>query len=421
MLKYKATGGAIPDGNVQITYSVTNGAFADGTPYSLRKPLANLVNLSQGPLGPNAVFSYRVSPFLCGAGLLAAIPDDSILAQAALQAKNTNGVHGKALSYPDPLDGVARIGRFGYKASVPSLAGQIAYLANRCCGLTNPYFPNDTGAAASFDLSDSNMASLLTYVSLLAPPPRVNWQDSSSIRGKTVFEASGCALCHVPATRTGVVKGFPELDNLEIQPFTDMLVHTMGPDLADTYGVDSVSAAQWRTAPLWGVGFKAAASGRESYLHDGRARTILEAILWHGGEAQNARTAVLRLSAQQRDDLVAFCKYPFADRLPKPVQSAVAIPAASASFLQGILVCQPNPVRTVARFMFPRDEWESNPAIKRRTLSLFDVRGRCVFSATIPPGTHDFFWNSNKCRPGRYLARLAAKSSISSTWFVLTK
>ena len=275
MLRCKATSGVTPDGNVQLFYTTVTGTFTSGESYTLRKPVINFINLSQGPLGSAAVYSCRISPFLCGAGLLSAIPDSSILSRADPDDRDSDGISGRAFFAVDPLDGKLHVGRFGCKASMPSLMGEIAYLANRCLGLTSRYFPSDGGTGSVVELSDSALSQILSYAALLVPPPRKNWQDSSAIRGKTIFETSGCAKCHVPATRTGTGNRFGELDYLEIQPFTDLLLHDMGPDLADTYGGDSATGSEWRTAPLWGLGYVADATGRSNYLHDGRARSIL--------------------------------------------------------------------------------------------------------------------------------------------------
>ncbi len=414
MLRCKTADGTPPDGKVQVTYTSVGGAFNDGTTYTLRKPVVNLVNLSQGPLDSNTVYSYRVSPFLCGAGLLEAIPDDTIMNHAAQNGRNGDGISGMPAMAVDPVDGTTRIGRFGYKASMPSLKGQIAYLANRCIGLANRYFPVDGSGASGVEIPDSGLTALVSFATLLAPPPRNNWRDSSAIRGKALFEKSGCAACHVPATRTGGGNLFPELDNLEIQPFTDLLLHDMGPDLADKYGQGNALGSQWRTAPLWALGFVSAAGGRESYLHDGRARSILEAILWHGGEAQKAKNAVLGFSAQQRDDIVSFCTYPFADRLPTALPNAVTVPLSRRNFQRQVLLCQPNPVRAMARFALPA---ASPPA----SFSMYNMRGQCLLRQSIAAGTDEVLWNSSGYKAGKYLAQFCGQGRTYSRTIVVIR
>jgi CxxC motif-containing protein (DUF1111 family) len=415
MLRCKAIAGAQPAGGVQVSYTAVSGSFANGAAYTLRKPVVTFVNLSKGPLGSNVEYSYRVSPFLCGAGLLAAIPEDSILSHADPGDRDGDGIAGRAYMATDSVDGKQRVGRFGYKASMPSLAGQVAYIANRCLGLTSSLYPSDGGNGSAPELSDNAMATLLSYAALLAPPPRQNWQDSAAIRGKGVFETSGCVKCHIPATRTGKGNEFPELDNLEIQPFTDLLLHDMGADLADNFGGDSALARQWRTAPLWGLGYAADASGRENYLHDGRARSILEAILWHGGEAGKAKNAVLSLTDLQRSDLVAFCKYPFADRLPVPLGSPVADPCPLRGGLSFLLVCQPNPVRTVARFSVPRVLFPAGSERSRTaTFSIYNTRGQCVFVKVLSAAARELAWNSAPCGPGRYFAECRSGTTVCS-------
>jgi hypothetical protein len=189
----------------------------------------------------------------------------------------------------------------------------------------------------------------------------------------------------------------------------------MGQDLADNYGGDSALARQWRTAPLWGLGYAADASGRESYLHDGRARSIMEAILWHGGEAGKAKNAVIGLTDLQRSDLVAFCKYPFADRLPVPLSSPVADPCLLQGGLSFLLVCQPNPVRTVARFSVPRALFPAGSEQGRTaTFSIYNTRGQCVFVKVLSATVHGFTWNSAPWGPGRYFAECRSGTTVGS-------
>jgi CxxC motif-containing protein (DUF1111 family) len=418
VLRCKTTGGASPDGQIQVLYTVVGGMFNDGTSYSLRKPAVDFVNLSKGSLDSTVVSSCRISPFLCGAGLLEAVPEDSILRNADSSDRDNDGISGRANFAPDPVDGVRRLGRFGWKASMPSLKGEIAYVANRCLGLTSRYFSTDSGGTGT-ELSDSSLDLLLSYMALCVPPPRKNWQDASAIRGKALFAGAGCVKCHIPALRTGSSGQFTELNNLEIQPFTDLLLHDMGAGLADNYSQESALGQEWRTAPLWGVGFIADAGGRESYLHDGRARSIMEAILWHGGEAEKAKNAVLGLLAQQRDDLVAYCKYPFADRLPRPLASPIISPPKTHP-RPGLPVFSfvPNPVRDFARFRLDA------AGISRKSapqLSIFTVRGECVYRQPIPLEKPYLTWDARSNKPGAYIARLSADGRIYMLELLVTR
>lgn len=422
MLRCKATGGMVPDGNVQVSYTFVTGTFGSGESYELRKPLVNFVNLSHGPLGSDAVYSYRISPFLCGAGLLAAIPDSAILSRADPDDRDGDGISGRPFFAVDPVDGTQHLGRFGYKASMPSLVGQIAYCANRCLGLTNRYFPVDSGGGIAVELPDSGLSALLSYAALLAPPQRKNWRDSAAIRGKALFGTSGCGKCHVPAMRTGVGNRFAELDNLEIQPFTDLLLHDMGPGLADAYGSDSALGSEWRTAPLWGLGYVADGTGRSNYLHDGRARSILEAILWHGGEAEKAKNAVLGFSVQQRQDLVAFCEYPFADRLPRPLPSPVAVPCRNRGLPPDALLCRRASAQGIIRFSLPQNRAPSQPGTGAAgSFSIYNMRGQCVFRRSVAATANEILWDGNCRGPGKYLAEFRTGARVCSVGFLVVK
>jgi CxxC motif-containing protein (DUF1111 family) len=404
MLRCKNASGSPADGGIQVSYTRSSGAFGDGAPYSLRAPAVDFVNLSKGPMGADAVFSYRISPLLCGTGLLDAIPDDTIVSRADSSDRDGDGISGRVNLVTDPVDGKPRPGRFGCKASMPSLKGEIAYLANRCLGLTTNLFLSDGSGGAGAELSDTNLALLFSYVALTVPPPRKNWQDPSAIRGKAHFEKAGCVKCHVPAVHTGNTHQFPELRNLEIQPFTDLLLHDMGPGLADNWGA---LGSEWRTPPLWGIGNIADAGGRESYLHDGRAGSIIEAILWHGGEAEKAKSAVLGLSAAQRNDLVAYCKYPFADRLARPLSNPVVPWQSKSSFsARPGFSCFPNPIHSHAEFFLTGI---GNTSLAPLTLRIYNLRGQCVFNSTLPNGSRKITWDARRNESGAYFALLSAE------------
>ncbi len=160
----------------------------------------------------------------------------------------------------------------------------------------------------------------MKYIQLLGVPPQRDYNSGSVANGKTVFTNIGCAGCHTPSFTTSPNHPLAELRSQTISPYTDMLLHDMGPGLADTLGEGLASGAEWRTAPLWGLGLNACVTGGmtvapqgqevcipvHSYLHDGRARTIDEAILWHGGEGEAAKNAYVSLTSAQRTDLLNF-------------------------------------------------------------------------------------------------------------------
>jgi CxxC motif-containing protein (DUF1111 family) len=416
ILRSKTVDGAPPDGRIQVLYSKTGGTFDDGTPFILRKPVVHIDYLAKGPLGSAAEISYRISPFLCGTGLLEAVPDSTILSNADSNDADRDGISGRPNFATDPIDGKMRTGRFGFKASMPSLKGEIAFVASRCMGLSNQFYP-DSASPATLELPDSSINQLLSYVAFLVPPPRKNWKDPSAIRGKFLFEEAGCVKCHIPAMRTGVIHQFAELRGLEIQPFTDLLLHDMGPGLADSLGQGIAQGPEWRTAPLWGIGYIAEADGRESYLHDGRAQSILEAVLWHGGEAEKTKKTVMEFSASQRADLVAYCKYPFADRLPMAPGTPVVSPKGMSAFSRQALMCSPNPVRSYARF---RLENASIPA-HDITASIFNLKGRRLDRLTILPGNRDFVWDARWREAGTYIAVLSVNGMVYRREFLVMR
>ena len=287
------------EGRLVVEYDSVPGMFDDGTPYELRRPRYSIADVAAGPV--TSGLSVRVAPAIAGSGLLEAVPEETILGFVDEDDADGDGISGRAGA-----------GRFGWQASQPTVRDQSAAA-----------FANDMGLTES-ELADVDLDAVATYVRGLAVPPRDNFEDAAAVRGKAVFEAAGCDGCHVPNLVTDVDADIPGLAGQVIQPFTDLLLHDMGDGLADASG------SEWRTAPLWGLGYAGRVANSPSdplapnsddvpghFLHDGRARTLMEAVLWHGGEAQASRDYVVALAAGARDDLVAYVRYPFAD--PPPV------------------------------------------------------------------------------------------------------
>jgi len=247
--------------------------------------------------------SVRLAPSLAGLGQLAAIPEAQLLLHADANDADGDGISGRVNRLAD-----GRIGRFGWKASQPGLREQTALALSQDLGLGNPVHPSPWGDCTELQLqclaaphgnSDSQdglevseqvLHYLTTYVAELPAPPEPVNQD----RGKDVFSQVGCAACHVTSFA---------LDQGELAPYTDMLLHDMGPGLADELAAGTATGREWRTAPLWGLGKVSKDSG---YLHDGRAASVHEAVLWHGGEGSSARAAYLQLNELQRSDLIHF-------------------------------------------------------------------------------------------------------------------
>lgn len=312
-LQPKSTGGAASEGQVSIAFwSESNG---------LRKP-----NYQFSGVTP-ARFSARVTPQLVGMGLLEAIPESAILAKEDINDANGDGISGRANRITDPANGQTRLGRFGYKAGTTSIKHQVAAAFNSDMGVMTSLLPNpdcgsaqtDCGASGS-EVSDTHLNNLVKYISTLGVRPQRNINDAAVVRGESQFATIGCVACHTPSYVTSQYHPLGELRSQTIKPYTDMLLHDMGPDMADNLGEGLASGAEWRTAPLWGLGLSACVTGGvtnagqgaqvctpvHSYLHDGRARSIEEAILWHGGEGQASKNAYQALSSSQKQDVLRF-------------------------------------------------------------------------------------------------------------------
>jgi CxxC motif-containing protein (DUF1111 family) len=257
-----------------------------------------------------------MAPPVFGLGLLEAIPEMTILGLQDVSDANGDGISGKANRSWNVKENKMTLGRFGWKAAAPSILQQIAEAYKEDMGVTNFLFPVESTYGQSqyinyynhTDLSDSLLYMNEFYVKTLAVPARRNVTDPEVIQGKKVFADANCIACHVPSHRTAVNVAFPPLSNQLIFPYTDLLVHDMGPGLADNRPDYLADGQEWRTPPLWGIGLTEVVNGHSNFLHDGRARSFMEAILWHGGEAENSKQYVKNLPKADRDALVKFLK-----------------------------------------------------------------------------------------------------------------
>jgi CxxC motif-containing protein (DUF1111 family) len=295
-----------------VRYVSTVGTFSDGSQYELMKPQYDLRG-SYARLPFRLLFSPRVAPVVFGLGLLEAVPAYSILAAADPRDRNHDGVSGRANVVWDEVGQRYRLGRFGWKANVPNLVQQTAGAYNGDMGITSSLFPKEScdgrpGCDSNHpaEVDDETVQNVALYTRTLGVPARRNLDDPKASKGEQLFYAAGCASCHTPTLRTGTFPGLPEISNQVIHPYTDLLVHDMGPGLADGRPDFQASGSEWRTTPLWGIGLVQSVNQHSNFLHDGRARSLLEAVLWHGGEAKSAQRRVLRMSAEERDALVAF-------------------------------------------------------------------------------------------------------------------
>jgi CxxC motif-containing protein (DUF1111 family) len=306
---------------VRVDYTPVPVRFKDGTEVELRKPTLQITQLGYGPMHPDTRFSARVAPPMIGLGLLEAIPDEAILANAEAQAKDKNGIAGRPNRVWDDAQQKTVLGRFGWKAGQPNLNQQNVHAFSGDMGLTTrlrpvddctdaqtacKQAPNGNGAEGEPEVSDNILRLVLFYSRNLAVPARRDVSAPEVLAGKTLFFQAGCQSCHTPKYTTAANAAEPELANQVIRPYSDLLLHDMGDGLADHRSEFQASGRDWRTPPLWGIGLTQAVSGHTRFLHDGRARNLLEAVLWHGGEATAAQQQVLSFNAEQRAALLAF-------------------------------------------------------------------------------------------------------------------
>ena len=316
-----AVPGVAPEGKVRVNYTPVKVSFEDGTEVELRKPSLNITQLNYGPMHPDTRFSARVAPPMIGLGLLEAIPEEAILANAEAQAKAKEGIAGRPNRVWDDVQQKTVLGRFGWKAGQPNLNQQNVHAFSGDMGLTTrlrPFddctdaqiackqAPNGNGPDGEPEVSDNILRLVLFYSRNLAVPARRDVSAPEVLAGKNLFYQAGCQSCHTPKYTTAANAAEPELANQVIRPYSDLLLHDMGDGLADNRSEFQAGGRDWRTPPLWGIGLTQAVSGHTQFLHDGRARNLLEAVLWHGGEASAARQQVLSFNAEQRAALLAF-------------------------------------------------------------------------------------------------------------------
>ncbi len=294
------------EGRAQVAYEEQDG---------LRAPSYSFDDLSFGPLADDVLFSPRVAPPVFGLGLLEAVPEATIEALADPEDIDGDGISGRPNRVWDVQSNTLQLGRFGWKANQPSLRQQTAGAFNGDIGITSDLFPTEDcsedqtecqsatrgGAPELLEVILDNVA---FYTASLAVPARRAPQEHQE--GEALFETFGCAACHIPSLQTGDYPELPELSNQLIHPFTDLLLHDLGPALADGRPDFEANGREWRTPPLWGIGLTQTVHGHSYLLHDGRARNLEEAILWHGGEAQASRDAFRDAASKDRAALIRF-------------------------------------------------------------------------------------------------------------------
>lgn len=309
--------------HLQIDYEEVEIFLSGGETAHLRVPSYTAADLGYGPLHPDAMLSPRVAPQMIGLGLIEAIPAADILANADPDDADGDGISGRpnvvwSVEFEQPM-----LGRFGLKAGAPTVRQQSAGAFAGDLGISNPLFPGGWGectvaqvecrAAPHGDGDDRGYEidmvglDLVTFYSRnLGVPARRDVGDPQVLRGKRLFYETGCTSCHMPAFVTHRLVDQDEQSLQLIWPYSDLLLHDMGEGLADNRPEARATGREWRTPPLWGIGLTEQVSGHNYLLHDGRARGLLEAILWHGGEAAAMQQAVINMPRPDRDDLLRF-------------------------------------------------------------------------------------------------------------------
>lgn len=321
-LQDRAMPGVPNEGAVGLDWTEEVVPLSGGETVSLRRPVARVTPA----LAPETATSLRLPPQLGGVGLLEAVPEADILVLADPEDADGDGISGRAARVHSPAAGATRLGRFGWKAEAASLADMAASAFSTDMGLSTPLFPDpagdctaaeaacqaaptgeDAGLRDGREVSGEALGLVTAYLAALGQPAREGLDDPQVLTGKAAFHAAGCIACHRPKFVTARDGADPARSFQLIWPYTDLLLHDMGPDLADALPGADASGAEWRTPALWGIGRASAVLGRPaSYLHDGRARSLLEAVLWHGGEAQGARDRVAAMAPETRAALIRF-------------------------------------------------------------------------------------------------------------------
>jgi CxxC motif-containing protein (DUF1111 family) len=315
-LQDRSINGVPAEGSIVITTTERPGTYADGTPYTLLEPHYEVLDADGRPLGDEVLISPRVAPAMFGVGLLEGVPAGAVIAAADPDDADGDGVSGRAPMVVDRETGELVLGRFGWKAGEPTVADQGASAFRADIGITSTHRPEqpctaaETACATARDggdpeISDERLGRVTFYSRTLAVPARRDVGLPATDRGEDVFTTSGCAACHTGTQETGP-SDIEALDGQVIRPWTDLLLHDMGPGLADGRPEGDADGTEWRTPPLWGLGLIETVNGHTRLLHDGRARSVEEAILWHGGEAAAARDRFAALPAADRRALLAF-------------------------------------------------------------------------------------------------------------------
>jgi CxxC motif-containing protein (DUF1111 family) len=316
-LNQKSILGVDHEGDIEVNFEYTQGNYPDGTPYELRKPIYSIVNWMYGEPSSPPLMSPRIGQQMIGLGLLEAIDESTLLSFEDLSDSDGNGVSGKLNYVWDFATSTTKPGKFGWKANQPNLRQQVAGAFVGDLGITSSLFPDENCTSAQMDcqnqptggtpeIEDENLDKVVLYASNLSVPIQRDYDDKNVITGRRLFGQIGCTDCHKSKIVTGTHPTFSHLSNQTIYPFTDLLLHDMGEELSDNRPDFLADGNEWRTPPLWGIGLFQTVNDHTYYLHDGRARNLEEAVLWHGGEATQSLELFKQLTAYERSQVIQF-------------------------------------------------------------------------------------------------------------------
>lgn len=304
-----------------VKYETVRLSYDDGSVASLLKPVYEFLKLNFGPIGEETITSPRVAPQMIGLGLVEAISESHILENEDPYDADGDGISGRANRVHSVVHNDKRLGRFGWKAGKPSLLEQNAAAFNGDIGITSHLFPQEEctqtqteclANQSTEDIPVDRLNLVTIYSQLLAVPVRRDFNSPAVTNGRTTFHELNCVSCHTPGYVTSTDAPVEVLKNQKIFPYSDFLLHDMGDALADDVGhfknEEEATTREWRTPPLWGAGLFQTVNGHTRYLHDGRARNLEEAVLWHGGEAEESKKKFMNLSGKERENLILFLK-----------------------------------------------------------------------------------------------------------------
>jgi CxxC motif-containing protein (DUF1111 family) len=318
-LQNHAINGVEAEGSVDVEYIEIPGTYPDGTPYTLRKPTYTFINLKYGNFPAGFLFSPRVAPKMTGTGNFDAVTDETLQRLADPDDADGDGISGRLNHVYDRIKQKTVIGKYGWKSNAPSIANQVADAFLNDIGITSSVLPDQQLAGKQKDMykdlpnggnpeiTDDFYNDVVFYTSALAMPARrKNFADQQVLLGKKLFTNIGCGKCHTPDMKTGTHELVSQLSNQTIHPYSDLLLHDMGDALSDGRPDGEAAGNEWRTPPLWGISYHQTVNKHTFLLHDGRARNIEEAILWHGGESTKVLDNFRQLKKEDREKIIQF-------------------------------------------------------------------------------------------------------------------